>query len=129
MGRLSVSTSVNEYEAGASDERPWGTWRVLAIGDGYAVKEIVVKPGEVLSLQSHDHRSEHWIVIAGTAVATVGDDVLRREANESVFIPAGTRHRIANVGDTPMRFVEVQTGDLLSEDDIHRYEDRYGRTG
>ncbi len=124
-----MSTRINEYEAGASDERPWGTWTVLATGDGYAVKEIVVKPGEVLSLQSHEHRSEHWIVIAGTAEATVGEEVVRRGQNESVFIPAGTRHRIANVGDVPMRFVEVQTGDLLSEDDIQRYEDRYGRTG
>lgn len=124
-----MSTRINEYQAGESDERPWGRWAVLATGDGYAVKEIVVNPGEVLSLQSHDHRSEHWIVMEGVADATVGDEVLRREANGSVFIPAGTRHRIANVGDTPMRFVEVQTGDVLSEDDIHRYEDRYGRSG
>ena len=123
-----MSTRINEYEAGASDERPWGRWTVLATGDGYVVKEIVVHPGEVLSLQSHEHRSEHWIVLAGVAEATVGDDVLRREANETVFIEAGARHRIANVGSTPMRFVEVQTGDVLSEDDIQRYEDRYGRS-
>ncbi len=123
------TTRINSYEPGASDDRPWGSWTVLATGDGFAVKEIVVNPGEVLSLQSHEHRSEHWIVMEGVAEATVADEVLRREANETVFIPAGARHRIANVGDTPMRFVEVQTGDLLSEDDIHRYEDRYGRTG
>lgn len=120
---------INEYEAGASDERPWGTWAVLATGDGYAVKEIVVSPGEILSLQSHKHRSEHWVVLDGVAEVTVGDDVVRREANESAFIPAGARHRIANIGETPMRFIEVQTGDLLSEDDIERYDDRYGRSG
>ena len=120
---------INEYEAGASDERPWGKWTVLATGDGYAVKEIVVSPGEILSLQSHEHRSEHWVVLAGVAEVTVGENVVRREANETAFIPAGARHRISNVGDTPMRFIEVQTGDVLSEDDIERYDDLYGRTG
>lgn len=123
------TTRVNEYKAGESDERPWGRWTVLATGDGYAVKEIVVNPGEVLSLQSHEHRSEHWIVLAGTAEVTVGDDVRTREVNETVFIPAGARHRIANVGDTDMRFIEVQSGDVLAESDIERYEDRYGRSG
>ncbi len=118
----------NEYEPGASDVRPWGTWTVLATGDGYAVKEIVVNPGEVLSLQSHEHRSEHWVVLSGEAEVTLGDRTLARTSNQTVYIPAGTRHRIANVGETPMRFIEVQTGDLLSEDDIHRYEDRYGRS-
>lgn len=123
------TTRVNEYQAGESDDRPWGRWTVLATGDGYAVKEIVVKPGEVLSLQSHEHRSEHWIVLAGTAEVTVGDDVLRRGTNETVFIPAGAKHRIANVGDNDMRFIEVQSGDVLAESDIQRYEDRYGRSG
>ena len=123
------TTRVNEYRAGESDERPWGRWTVLATGDGYAVKEIVVNPGEVLSLQSHEHRSEHWIVLAGVAEVTVGSSVLEREANGTVFIPAGSRHRIANVGASEMRFIEVQTGDVLRESDIRRYEDRYGRTG
>ena len=125
-----MSTAVvNEYEPGESDERPWGSWTVLATGTGYAVKEIVVNPGQVLSLQSHEHRSEHWIVIAGIADVTIGDSVVRHEANGSAFIPAGTKHRIANPGDVPMRFVEVQTGSVLSEDDIERFEDRYGRSG
>ena len=101
---------------------------MLATGDGYAVKEIVVNPGEILSLQSHDHRAEHWIVMSGVAEVTLGNQVLRREANETVFIPVGTRHRIANVGETPMCFVEVQTGDVLSEEDIERFDDRYGRS-
>lgn len=121
-------TRVNDYKAGDFDERPWGKWTVLATGDGYAVKEIVVNPGEILSLQSHEHRAEHWIVMSGVAEVTLGDEVLRREANETVFIPVGTRHRIANVGATPMCFVEVQTGDVLSEEDIERFDDRYGRS-
>ncbi len=120
---------VNEYEAGASDERPWGTWRVLATGNGYAVKEIVVNPGEVLSLQSHAHRAEHWVILSGVADVTIGDDTVRREENDSAFIPVGAKHRISNPGDTPMRFIEVQTGAHLSEADITRYEDRYGRSG
>lgn len=123
------TNQVNEYEPGASDVRPWGKWTVLATGDGYAVKEIVVNPGEVLSLQSHQHRAEHWIVIEGTAEVTSGDTIIRREANETAFIPVGARHRIANVGEMPMRFIEVQTGGILSEDDIERFEDRYGRSG
>lgn len=122
------TTRINQYQAGESDDRPWGRWTVLATGDGYAVKEIVVKPGEVLSLQSHEHRSEHWIVLEGIAEVTVGDEVLRREANETAFIPVGARHRIASIGDTPMRFIEVQCGDVLEETDIQRYEDRYGRS-
>lgn len=118
---------VNEYEVGASDERPWGRWTVLAAGEGFVVKEIVVNPGEILSLQSHRHRSEHWVIIAGTAAVTLGDEEFRREVNESVHIPAGVRHRIANPGSELMRFVEIQTGAILSEDDIERFEDRYGR--
>ena len=120
---------INEYEAGASDERPWGTWQVLATGHGYAVKEIVVNPGEVLSLQSHAHRAEHWVILSGVADVTIGDDTVRREENDSAFIPVGAKHRISNPGGTPMRFIEVQTGTHLSEADITRYEDRYGRSG
>lgn len=123
-----TKTRVNEYETGASDERPWGRWTVLYSGEGYVVKEIEVNPGEVLSLQSHDHRSEHWVVIEGVAQVWIDDQIIERRENESAFIPVGARHRIANIGETQMRFVEVQTGEVLSEDDIHRYEDRYGRT-
>ena len=123
-----TSANVNEYQPGSSDDRPWGRWTVLACGDGYVVKEIVVNAGEVLSLQSHQHRAEHWVVIAGVAEVTVGEKVFSRSKNESVHIPVGTRHRIANIGSEPLRFIELQTGALLSEDDIERFEDRYGRT-
>jgi mannose-6-phosphate isomerase-like protein (cupin superfamily) len=118
---------INEYRAGSSDKRPWGTWRVIASREGYVVKEIVVNPGEILSLQSHEHRSEHWIVMSGIAEITVDDDVFIRKTNETAFIPAQSKHRIANKGLTPMIFVEVQAGDILSESDIKRYEDKYGR--
>lgn len=121
------SSRVNEYEVGASDSRPWGTWRVLASRDGYIVKEIVVNPGEILSLQSHEHRSEHWIVVDGVAEITIDEDVFVKGKNETAFIPAKSKHRIANRTDDPMVFVEVQAGEILSEDDIKRYEDRYGR--
>ncbi|MEO1247351.1 MAG: phosphomannose isomerase type II C-terminal cupin domain [Pseudomonadota bacterium] len=123
-----AETRINEYATGASDDRPWGRWTVLSSGDGYVVKEIAVKPGEILSLQSHEHRAEHWIVLDGVAQVTIDDEVIERRANETAFIPVGARHRIANIGDTLMRFVEVQTGEVLSEDDIRRYEDRYGRS-
>lgn len=119
---------VNDYQAGASDKRPWGRWEVLASRDGYVVKEIVVEPGEILSLQSHQHRDEHWIVLAGIAEVTINDDVFERRANQTAFIPAQAKHRIANKGKEPMVFIEVQTGEVLSETDITRYQDRYGRS-
>ena len=118
-----------DYRPGDSDERPWGRWTVLATGDGYAIKEIEVDPGEILSLQSHDHRAEHWVVLAGTACVTVGNDETVCTAGETSYIPVGAKHRIANTGDIPMRFIELQTGAVLSEDDQHRYDDRYGRNG
>ncbi|MEM7502419.1 MAG: phosphomannose isomerase type II C-terminal cupin domain [Pseudomonadota bacterium] len=115
------------YVVGESDQRPWGSWAVLAVGEGYAVKEITVKPGEILSLQSHRHRAEHWTIIEGLAEVTIDDDVLRLQADGTAFIPIGAKHRIANPGDTLMRFVEIQTGSHLDESDIERYDDRYGR--
>lgn len=115
------------YTVGESDQRPWGTWAVLAVGEGYAVKEITVNPGEILSLQSHRHRSEHWTIIEGSADVTINDDVIRLEVDGTAFIPVGAKHRIANPGDSVMRFIEIQTGPLLDESDIERYDDRYGR--
>ncbi len=116
-----------KYERGAHDTRPWGTWEVLDTGDRHTVKRIVVIPNGKLSLQSHDHRDEHWIIVDGTAEVTVGDKVFTATANTPVFIPAKTKHRIRNSGETPMIFIEVQTGDELDENDIVRYEDVYGR--
>jgi mannose-1-phosphate guanylyltransferase / mannose-6-phosphate isomerase len=116
-----------EATAHAEEQRPWGSFRVLHEGPGFKVKEIVVAPGGRLSLQSHEHRAEHWVVVAGTAQVTVDDDVVTLAPNQSVHVPLGARHRMENPGEVPMRLIEVQCGDYLGEDDIIRYEDVYGR--
>jgi len=108
--------------------RPWGWYETLCIDSRFQVKRIMVKPGGVLSLQSHHHRSEHWIVVSGTAEVTIGDKVRLVTENEGVYIPLGTVHRMANPGKLPMYLIEVQTGAYLGEDDIVRYEDIYDRT-
>jgi len=107
--------------------RPWGWYETLCLGDRFQVKRIMVKPGGILSLQSHHHRSEHWVVVAGTAEVTVGEDVKLLTENQSVYIPLGAVHRMANPGKLPMYLIEVQTGSYLGEDDIVRYEDIYNR--
>lgn len=109
------------------DYRPWGWYEGLAIGGRFQVKRIVVHPGAALSLQSHHHRSEHWVVVEGTARVTVGDEVQLLSENESVYIPLGSIHRMENPGKMPMVLIEVQTGSYLGEDDIIRYEDVYAR--
>ena len=110
------------------DHRPWGWFESLVIGGRFQVKRIVVHPGAALSLQSHHHRSEHWIVVEGTARVTVDDDVRLVGENQSVYIPLGAVHRMENPGKVPMVLIEVQTGSYLGEDDIVRYEDIYART-
>jgi mannose-1-phosphate guanylyltransferase/mannose-1-phosphate guanylyltransferase/mannose-6-phosphate isomerase len=107
--------------------RPWGWYQTLCLSDRFQVKRIMVKPGGVLSLQSHYHRSEHWIVVSGTARVTIGEETRLVTENESVYIPLGTVHRMANPGKLPMYLIEVQTGAYLGEDDIERYEDIYNR--
>ncbi|MBL6939308.1 MAG: mannose-1-phosphate guanylyltransferase/mannose-6-phosphate isomerase [Alphaproteobacteria bacterium] len=107
--------------------RPWGSYQGIDAGDGYQVKHIIVKPGGRLSLQSHTKRAEHWIVVQGTAQVTCDDRVFLLNANESTFIPLGSKHRLENAGKTPLRLIEVQSGSYLGEDDIVRYEDVYGR--
>ncbi|SIO02925.1 mannose-1-phosphate guanylyltransferase/mannose-6-phosphate isomerase [Vannielia litorea] len=109
------------------DHRPWGWFESLAVGERFQVKRIHVKPGAALSLQSHVHRSEHWIVVEGTARVTVDDEVRLVTENESVYVPLGSRHRLENPGKVPMVLIEVQTGRYVGEDDIVRYEDVYSR--
>lgn len=109
------------------DHRPWGWFESLAMGSRFQVKRIVVHPGAALSLQSHVHRAEHWIVVAGTAEVTLGEEVRLVTENQSVYIPLGTKHRLANPGRLPLTLIEVQTGSYLGEDDITRYEDIYAR--
>lgn len=107
--------------------RPWGTYTVLEEGEGFKLKRIVVKPGASLSLQMHHHRSEHWVVVSGTAKVINGEREILVQRNESTYIPAGTAHRLTNPGVVDCVMIEVQTGDYLGEDDIVRLEDRYGR--
>jgi mannose-1-phosphate guanylyltransferase/mannose-6-phosphate isomerase len=116
-----------QAEAFMRDHRPWGHFETLALSDRFQVKRIVVKPGAALSLQSHVHRSEHWIVVSGTAKVTVDDTVQLLTENQSVYIPLGATHRMENPGRVPMVLIEVQTGAYLGEDDIIRYEDVYSR--
>src|SRR5579862_2678744 len=107
--------------------RPWGTYRSIHNGDRVQVKHIVVKPGGILSLQMHHHRAEHWVVVAGTARVTRGNEEVLLHENESTYIPLGTKHRLENPGKLPLHLIEVQSGAYLGEDDIVRFEDTYGR--
>ncbi len=109
------------------DHRPWGWFESLVVGSRFQVKRILVHPGASLSLQSHFHRSEHWIVVEGTALVTVDEEVKLVTENQSVYIPIGTVHRLENPGKVPMMLIEVQTGAYVGEDDIVRYEDLYAR--
>ena len=108
--------------------RPWGSYQSLDQGDRYQVKRIVVKPAGRLSLQLHHRRSEHWVVVAGIAKVTRGDETFDVEANGSTYIPIGSRHRLENPGKIDLELIEVQTGSYLGEDDIVRIEDDYRRT-
>lgn len=107
--------------------RPWGTYETIELGKRFRVKHIVVKPGQKLSVQMHYHRAEHWIVVSGTAKVRNGDKEFLLAENQSTFIPLGTVHAIENPGKVPLEFIEVQSGSYLEEDDIVRFEDKYGR--
>ncbi|MBC7735809.1 MAG: mannose-1-phosphate guanylyltransferase/mannose-6-phosphate isomerase [Candidatus Saccharibacteria bacterium] len=119
---------VPQAETFPKDHRPWGWYESLVIGNRFQVKRIVVLPGAALSLQSHHHRAEHWIVVEGTAKVTVDKEVRLLTENQSVYIPLGAVHRMENPGKVNMVLIEVQTGSYLGEDDIVRYEDVYARS-
>lgn len=110
-----------------SEDRPWGRWTILEEGPGYKIKRIEVKPGHRLSLQMHHHRSEHWIVLSGTAKVVKGGEVIYVHPHESTFVPAATHHRIENPGLLPLVIIEIANGEYLGEDDIVRIEDDYRR--
>lgn len=126
-----VKSLQNENRSEASVHRqvsrPWGTYDSIDMGERFQVKRIVVKPGAKLSLQMHHHRAEHWIIVSGTALVTVGDKELLLSENESTYIPIGATHRLENPGVLPLEMIEVQSGSYLGEDDIVRFEDNYGR--
>ncbi len=131
----SVKQIVHQIEANDREEysnhtkvfRPWGSYESIINRDGYQVKHIIVNPGEALSLQLHNHRAEHWTVIKGKGVVTCDGNEITLGVNESTFIPLGSKHRLANPFEEVVEIVEVQVGDYLGEDDIVRFEDKYGR--
>ena len=114
-------------EAVASEQRPWGSFRVIQERPGWKVKEIYVIPGGSLSLQRHLHRSEHWTVVRGTAKVTVDEEEFLLPENKSCFIPINSVHRLENPGLMGIHMIEVQVGSYLGEDDIERFSDAYGR--
>lgn len=122
------SAGARQAETFPRDHRPWGWFETLALGPRFRVKRICVHPGGKLSLQSHRHRAEHWIVVAGTATVTIGRKRQLVTENQSVYIPLGEKHRLENEGKVDLQMVEVQTGAYLGEDDIQRFEDAYARS-
>ena len=124
---LLKSKDIAQAEIFPKDYRPWGWFESLALGDSFQVKRIYVKPGGALSLQSHKYRSEHWIVVEGTAKVTIDDDIKMVSEGQSVYIPLGAKHRMENPHIKPMVLIEVQIGTYFGEDDIVRYEDHYSR--
>ena len=124
---LLKTKKIAQAEVFPKDHRPWGWFESLIVGDRFQVKRIYVKPGAALSLQSHQYRSEHWIVVEGIAKVMINDDVRLLTQGESVYVPLGAVHRMENTGKLPMVLIEVQIGSYLSEDDIIRYEDLYAR--
>lgn len=124
---LLKSKNITQAEIFPKDHRPWGWFESLSLGDHFQVKRICVKPSAALSLQSHKHRSEHWIVVEGTAKVTIDDEVKLVSGGQSIYVPLGAKHRMENLGKLPMVLIEVQIGTYLGEDDIIRYEDVYAR--
>ena len=124
---LLKANDIAQAEIFPKDHRPWGWFEILVLGERFQVKRICVKPGAALSLQSHNHRSEHWIVVEGTAKVTIDDEVKLVSEGQSVYVPLGAIHRMENPGKLQMVLIEVQIGTYLGEDDIIRYEDIYAR--
>ena len=118
----------SEWEFHREVYRPWGKYDSIDRGKGYQVKRITVKPGAKLSVQMHHHRAEHWIVVSGTAKVTNGEETFLLSENESTYIPVGVIHALENPGEEDLEIIEVQSGSYLGEDDIVRFEDKYGRS-
>ena len=124
VAAMAVEDRLNPF---TTEDRPWGRWTVLEEGPRYKIKRLEVLPGQRMSLQMHYHRSEHWVVVAGTARVRVGDREVYVHPNQSTFVPAATLHRVDNPGNIPLVIIEIQTGEYLHEDDIVRSQDDYGR--
>ncbi len=107
--------------------KPWGSFEIIDEGEKYTVKKIIVHPGGKLSLQSHEHRSEHWLIASGVAEIIIGEKIYNLKENDNIFIPRGSKHRLANLGSDNLIVIEMWFGDKLDENDIKRYEDIYNR--
>lgn len=128
MEQVSEKLSAVRYAVGDYEERPWGNWRVVDIGPTFITKRVEVKPGHRLSLQYHEHRSEHWVIVAGQGEATVDDRTTEVGPGDYVVIPCRAVHRLHNTGSEQLIIVEVQFGETLDERDITRLQDDYART-
>ena len=122
-----MKESYTTYKVGEQGERPWGRWQVLDLQSHVVVKKLLVVPGGRISLQRHNHRTERWIVTEGGATVRLDDVVTRLKVGQSIMIPCGSLHRLSNDGDVNLALIEIQIGDFLSEDDIERFKDDYGR--
>ena len=118
---------VQQAETSHKDHRPWGWFEILVKHSKFQVKRILVKPGAALSLQSHKHRSEHWVVVEGKAKITIDEEIKLISKGQSIYVPLGSIHRIENTTKNPTTLIEVQIGTYLGEDDITRYDDIYSR--
>lgn len=123
-----MADGAQPYAVGQHDTRPWGEWLVIDVGPGFVVKRITVRPGQRLSLQRHRYRDERWVVVAGTAQVTLDGTVFALGPGEATHVVRSVAHRVENRGSDDVVFIEVQTGPALSEDDIERLDDDYGRT-
>jgi len=127
IGAIKLYVRIMSENGHITSQRPWGTFTVLEEGQGYKIKRIQVNPGHRLSLQMHYHRSEHWVVVSGTARVICGDQVIMLNTNQSTYVPPCTKHRLENPGVIPLILIEVQNGQYLGEDDIVRFDDDYNR--
>ncbi|MGL5510287.1 MAG: phosphomannose isomerase type II C-terminal cupin domain [Microcoleaceae cyanobacterium] len=121
------TNTLNNNGSTPQEQRPWGSFTTLEEGSGYKIKRIEVKPGHRISLQMHYHRSEHWIIVSGTAKVICGENIEILQSNQSTYVPQGTLHRLENPGVIPLVIIEVQNGEYLGEDDIVRFQDDYAR--
>lgn len=128
MDSASEGKKAVRYDVGDYEERPWGNWRVVDAADTFITKRVELKPGHRLSLQYHQHRSEHWVIVAGLGEALVNDTSREVRPGDYVVIPCGAVHRIQNTGVAKLVFVEVQFGEILDENDITRLSDDYARS-
>ncbi len=122
-----MKESYTTYTVGEQGERPWGRWQVLDLQSHVVVKKLLVVPGGRISLQRHNHRTERWTVTEGVATVRLDDVVTRLRVGQSIMIPCGSLHRLSNEGEEDLALIEIQIGDLLSEEDIERFKDDYGR--